>query len=236
MTGITTFQFALRLALAIGMGAAVGLERQWRQRMAGTRTNALVAAGAAAFIMSALLLDNDPSARGRIISYIVSGVGFLGAGVIFKDGANVRGLNTAATIWCSAAIGALNGLGAIHLALVLAIGVLLTNTVLRPLAYRLHPVLPEAAPLETLYEIKLVCRNSGVDHVRALLLTTISNSPVALQAIHSEEDEAKNQTAVRAELTTIGRNNDALEQIAMRLSIEDAVATLSWSVAQATME
>jgi putative Mg2+ transporter-C (MgtC) family protein len=204
--------------------------------MAGTRTNALVAAGAAAFIMSALLLDNDPTARGRIISYIVSGVGFLGAGVIFKDGANVRGLNTAATIWCSAAIGALNGLGAIHLALVLAIGVLLTNTVLRPLAYLLHPVLPEAPPLETLHEIKLVCRNSGVDHVRALLLTTISNSPVALQAIHSEEDGARNQTAVRAELTTIGRNNEALEQIVMRLSIEDAVATLSWSVVQATME
>jgi len=119
-----------------------------------------------------------------------------------------------------------------HLALVLAIGVLLTNTVLRPLTYRLHPVLPEAAPLE----IKLVCRNSGVDHVRALLLTTISNSPVALQAIHSEEDEAKKQTAVRAELATIGRNNEALEQIVMRLSIEDAVATLSWSIAQATIE
>ena len=67
--------------------------------------------GAAAFVMCGLLLDNDPSARGRIVSYVVSRVGFLGAGVIFKDGANVRGLNTAATIWCSAAIGALTGLG-----------------------------------------------------------------------------------------------------------------------------
>lgn len=84
MIGISTVQFALRLALAIGMGAMVGLERQWRQRMAGTRTNALVAAGAAAFVMCGLLLDNDPSARGRIVSYVVSGVGFLGAGVIFK--------------------------------------------------------------------------------------------------------------------------------------------------------
>src|SRR6202041_2314433 len=145
MIGISTLQFATRLALAIAMGATVGLERQWRQRMAGTRTNALVAAGAAAFVMCGLLLDNDPSARGRIVSYVVSGVGFLGAGVIFKDGSNVRGLNTAATIWCSAAIGALNGLGAIHLAVVLAIGVLLTNTVLRPLAYLLHPVLPGPA-------------------------------------------------------------------------------------------
>jgi putative Mg2+ transporter-C (MgtC) family protein len=236
MTGITTFQFALRLTFAIAMGAAVGMERQWRQRMAGTRTNALVAAGAAAFIMSGLLIEGDPSARGRIISYIVSGVGFLGAGVIFKDGANVRGLNTAATIWCSAAIGALNGLGAMHLALVLAFGVLLTNMVLRPLAYRLHPVLPEAAPLETLYEIRLACRTSAIAHLRALLLTTISGSPVSLQSIHGEEDLTSDLTRIRAEVTTPGRNNELIEQIVMRLSIEDAVVTLSWSVAQSTME
>src|SRR6202165_2331106 len=95
-------EFLIRLGAALLMGVCVGLERQWRQRMAGTRTNALVAAGAAAFVMCSLLLANDPSARGRIVSYIVSGVGFLGAGVIFKDGANVRGLNTAATIWWSA--------------------------------------------------------------------------------------------------------------------------------------
>src|SRR6202048_4889071 len=98
----STIQFALRLWSAIAMGATVGLERQWRQRMAGSRTNALVAAGAAAFVMCGLLLDNDPSARGRIVSYVVSGVGFLGAGVIFKDGANGRGANTAASMWCSA--------------------------------------------------------------------------------------------------------------------------------------
>src|SRR6202007_3484881 len=115
MIGISTLHFGARLLLAIAMGATVGLERQWRQRMAGTRTNALVAAGAAAFVMCGLLRENDPSARGRIVSYVVSGVGFLGAGVIFKEGGNVRGLNTAATIWCSAAIGALCGLGAVNL-------------------------------------------------------------------------------------------------------------------------
>src|SRR6202023_3811215 len=106
---MTILAFVLRLGAALLMGVCVGLERQWRQRMAGSRTNALVAAGAAAFVMCGLLIDNDPSARGRIVSYVVSGVGFLGAGVIFKDGANVRGLNTAATIWLSAAIGALSG-------------------------------------------------------------------------------------------------------------------------------
>jgi len=156
----TTLQFAIRLAVALLFGALVGLERQWRQRMAGTRTNALVAAGASAFVMAGGLLENDPSAAGRIASYVVSGVGFLGAGVIFKDGVNVRGLNTAATIWCSAAMGVLSGFGYWYLALLLAVAVILTNTVLRPLTYLLHPVLPAAEPIETLYEIILACRTS----------------------------------------------------------------------------
>jgi len=236
MTGITTLQFVLRLTLAIALGSLVGLERQWRQRMAGARTNALVAAGAAAFIMSGFLLPDDPSAVGRIASYIVSGVGFLGAGVIFKDGANVRGLNTAATIWCSAAIGSLCGHGAIHLAFALAIAVLLANTVLRPLAYRLHPSLPEAAPLETLYEIRLTCKESAISHLRSLLLTTIARSSVTLQAIHSEEDEATNLVHLRAEMSTLGRNNEAIEQVVVRLSIEDAVATVGWSIVESTIE
>jgi putative Mg2+ transporter-C (MgtC) family protein len=236
MIGISTVQFALRLWLAIGMGAVVGLERQWRQRMAGTRTNALVAAGAAAFVMCGLLLDNDPSARGRVVSYIVSGVGFLGAGVIFKDGASVRGLNTAATIWCSAAIGALSGLGSLNLALVLAAAVLLTNMVLRPLAYRLHPVLPPAMPVETRYEIRLACRVSGAAHIRSLLLSTLGSLPVTLQSIHGEQDEETDETHIRAEVLAAGRNNEALERVVMRLSIEDDVSNLSWSVVESAME
>jgi putative Mg2+ transporter-C (MgtC) family protein len=236
MIGISTLQFGLRLFLAIGLGASVGLERQWRQRMAGTRTNALVAAGAAAFVMSGFLIDNDPSARGRIVSYVVSGVGFLGAGVIFKDGANVRGLNTAATIWCSAAIGALSGLGSLDLALILAVGVLLTNVVLRPLAYRIHPVMPDASPAETMYEVRLVCKESATGHIRSLLLSTISRLPVTLHSIHSEPDENSEQTHIRAEVITAGRNNEALEQVVMRLSIEDDVSNLSWTVVETAME
>src|SRR5580704_6538760 len=169
MVGISTVHFVVRLWLAIGMGALVGLERQWRQRMAGTRTNALVAAGAAAFVMCGFLLDNDPSARGRIVSYVVSGVGFLGAGVIFKEGGNVRGLNTAA-------------------------------------------------------------------HIRGLLLSTITQLPVTLQAIHGEQDDEHNQDHIRAEMTTAGRNNEAIEQVVMRLSTEDDVSTLSWSIVEQQIE
>src|SRR6202451_1740171 len=120
------FDFLFRLGAALLMGACVGLERQWRQRMAGTRTNALVSAGAAAFVMCGYLVRDDSRGEAQIVSYVVSGIGFLGAGVIFKDAGSVRGLNTAATIWCSAAVGAISGLGNPLHALVLTGAILLT--------------------------------------------------------------------------------------------------------------
>lgn len=231
-----TLQFAINLIVALLLGALVGLERQWRQRMAGTRTNALVSAGASAFVMAGTLLTHDATAAGRMASYVVSGVGFLGAGVIFKDGANVRGLNTAATIWCSASIGVLSGFGRLDLAALVGLAVLFTNTALRPLAYRLHPVLPAQVPSETLYEVVLTCRGSDETHLRTLLLTTISQAPASLQAIHSEDLETGDQVRLRADISTRGRQNEQVEQIALRLSLEPGVSSLSWSVVPTAME
>ncbi len=108
--------------------------------------------------------------------------------------------------------------------------------VLRPLAYRIHPVLPEPTPAETRYEIRLVCRISAATHIRTLLLSTISQLPVTLQSIHAEQDEDKGQTQIRAELSTAGRNNEAIEQVVIRLSMEDDASTLSWSIIESMME
>ncbi len=231
-----TVQFALNLLVALCLGAVVGMERQWRQRMAGTRTNALVAAGASAFVMAGSLVVHDPTAASRMASYVVSGVGFLGAGVIFKDGGNVRGLNTAATLWCSAAMGVLCGFGRLQLALLVAVAVLLTNTVLRPLAYRLHPVLPAAEPGEVTYEIALTCRNSDEAHLRSLLLAAIAQESTVLQGIHSEDEENSDRTRLRALLASVGRKNEVIERVALRLSIEPGVTSLSWSAIPAAME
>ena len=93
------------LVFAFVLGTLIGAERQYRQRSGGLRTNALVAVGAAAFVDIGMRLGDGAGAL-RIIAYVVSGVGFLGAGVIMKEGKNVWGLNTAATLWCSAAVGA----------------------------------------------------------------------------------------------------------------------------------
>ncbi len=110
MRFLTTFQLAdfadtlVSLFTAFVLGTLIGAERQYRQRTAGLRTNVLVAVGAAAFVDLAMHLTGSDGAV-RVISYVVSGIGFLGAGVIMKQGMDVRGLNTAATLWASAAVG-----------------------------------------------------------------------------------------------------------------------------------
>ena len=87
----------LNMMVALACGALIGSERQVRQRMAGLRTNALVALGAAGFVVFSQLVEHDASPT-RVAAQVVSGIGFLGAGIIFREGFNVHGLNTAATL------------------------------------------------------------------------------------------------------------------------------------------
>ena len=100
----------MRISAAILLGAVIGAERQWRQHVAGMKTNALVAIGAALFVALSDLSSHDASPT-RIAAQVVSGVGFLGAGLLMRDEFSVKGLNTAATLWCAAAIGVLCGAG-----------------------------------------------------------------------------------------------------------------------------
>lgn len=227
--------FALRLGIALLLGAVVGLERQWRQRIAGTRTNALVAAGASAFVMCAFLAP-QPSSPTQIVAYVVSGVGFLGAGVIFKDAGSVRGLNTAATIWCSAAIGALSGLGYPLHALVLAGAVLVANVILRPLAYWLYPAHSAGEEEEVTYGFELACRQEDEARMRALLLQAMSHSSLMLTALRSEDIEGTPRMKVTAQIKSLGRQDEALEQLVARMSLEAGVSSVSWSVHPQALE
>ena len=100
--------FIARIFAAFILGMLIGIERQWRQRMAGLRTNTLVCVGSAIFVALTGLTQGETT---RIAGQVVTGIGFLGAGVILREGLNVRGLNTAATLWCAAAVGVLAGMG-----------------------------------------------------------------------------------------------------------------------------
>jgi uncharacterized membrane protein YhiD involved in acid resistance len=120
------------LSAAFILGGLIGFERQYRQRTAGLRTNVLVAVGAAIFVDMANRLAGAEGAV-RVVAYVVSGIGFLGAGVIMREEGNVRGLNTAATLWTSAAVGACAGADLLAEAVLGTLFILAANTLLRPI-------------------------------------------------------------------------------------------------------
>lgn len=122
---------SISLSAAFVLGGLIGLERQFRQRTAGLRTNILVALGAAIFVDAANRLTGHEGAV-HVMAYVVSGIGFLGAGVIMREEGNVRGINTAATLWGSGAVGACAGADLLLEACLGTIFVLAANTLLRP--------------------------------------------------------------------------------------------------------
>ena len=113
---MTAIEFIVRLLLAAGLGAALGLEREMRQKPAGLRTNMLIAVGSALFSLISIRLTSEGGAD-RIAANIVTGVGFLGGGAILRSGREVIGMTTAATIWVNAAIGMAVGFGESTLAI-----------------------------------------------------------------------------------------------------------------------
>ena len=108
----TVFEVFLRLVLAAALGGAIGLEREYRRKPAGLRTNMLIALGSALFAVLSIELGAVAGSPDRVAAQVVTGIGFLGAGAILRSGGNVRGLTTAATIWVNAAIGMAAGIGA----------------------------------------------------------------------------------------------------------------------------
>jgi putative Mg2+ transporter-C (MgtC) family protein len=224
--------FGIRMSLALVLGGVIGLERQWRQRMTGLRTNALVAVGSALFVMMGGLITGDGS-QGRVAAYVVSGIGFLGGGVILKDGFNIRGMNTAATLWCTAAVGSLAGLGFGAFAAIGTLGVLAANVVLRPISFRINRTPVAKTEHQILYRLRCQCRTTDESNVRALLIQNVSRTALTLIALHSHDEELLARVNVRAYLKAIGPKEEALEQIVTRLSLEAGVTAISWEVVAA---
>jgi putative Mg2+ transporter-C (MgtC) family protein len=163
------------LILAFALGTAIGAERQYRQRSAGLRTNVLVALGACEFVDIAMNLDGGHGAV-KVISYVVSGIGFLGAGVIMKDGLKVRGLNTAATLWCSAAVGACAGANLAAQAVTLTIFVIGANTLLLPLVNAINRRPVTGAASEATYEVSVMTTIGSAAGTRKKLIALLQTA------------------------------------------------------------
>ncbi len=216
---------ALNLGIALACGAVIGSERQVRQRMAGLRTNALVALGAAGFVIFSQLVPNEVSPT-RVAAQVVSGIGFLGAGIIFRDGFNVHGLNTAATLWCSAAVGLVAGIGAWEYALLLTLCVVFVNLGLRPLVKFLKKHTKAGVPISRSYRVDLSCAAADEPAMRALILRHLPLHGLHLSEISASTSES--EVTLTAVVTGEGVTDAAMEQAIARLGAESGIRRLRW--------
>ncbi|XVV06495.1 MgtC/SapB family protein [Actinosynnema sp. CA-248983] len=231
---MTTVDILLRIGSGLGLGALIGFERQYRARMAGLRTNALVAVGATLFVLlSAHGFGDVPGSADptRVAAQVVSGIGFLGAGVILRDGLNVRGLNTAATLWCSAAVGSLAGAGLHLVAAVGTVAVVAVNVLLRSLgrAVDRRPDSGDEAP--THYTFRATTRDDAEAHVRALLVQSLTRTDFRLLSIASH-NQRDGLVEVRAELSGDQRDDRQMESTVSRLSLEPSVTSVRWQASE----
>jgi putative Mg2+ transporter-C (MgtC) family protein len=224
---MTLAEFALRLSVALALGSTIGLERQYRQRLAGLRTNALVATGTSLFVMITPLLGVVSNTT-QIPAYIVSGIGFLAGGVIFKERLSVSGLNTAATIWCTAAIGALVGLGFVAQAAMGVAAILCGNVVLRPIAQRINRQPVDVTEVVSSFEVRTVCRQDVEERVRTAFVSSVRHNGMVLHALYSEDFESGGRVEVIADVVVSGRADLRLEKVVSRLGVEPGVTAVSW--------
>ena len=180
------FAITLRILLSIGLGALIGLERQLRARSAGIRTNALVSLGSCLFTTVGVY---TLAAGTRVAAQVASGIGFLGAGVILKQGVSVSGLNTAATLWASAAVGTLCGSGMEAAAAIGATAIMLANMMLRPIGAaidaRRTAQSHEAEGIRYTLEVK--CLRKDEQAIRALVFNALHQPGFIVQSIAASD-------------------------------------------------
>ncbi len=214
------------LTVALILGTVIGAERQYRQRTAGLRTNALVALGASAFVDLGMRLMGNQGAT-QVLAYVASGVGFLGAGVIIKEGMNIRGLNTAATIWCSAVMGAFAGADRPVEAVLLAGFVLAGNTFLRPLVHLIERAPIDESATEAVYEVRVAAVEARRDAIRDLVIERLEAASYPIQDI--AENEREDDVEIVATLATTSVTSEQLDAVVEAIERLDGVTHATWS-------
>lgn len=220
-----------RVGLATVLGIAIGFERQWRSRMAGLQTMALVSMGSALFlILSAYSFDQDGD-RLRVAAQIVSGVGFLGADVIMKQGLSVTGLNTAATLWATAAVGALAGAWMWREAVAGATIIVAGNWFLQPLANRMDRAHAKGRDVTSAdYLVNVVCGRRVEAEIKAMLAQTMPPPRFQLRAVSAQPTHAPDHVELRAEFATSVRDDAAAEESVRTLSQQAGVTSVRWRI------
>ncbi|MEG0307150.1 MAG: MgtC/SapB family protein [Clostridium sp.] len=220
--------FIIRIITAFILGMTIGFERQYRQRMAGIRTNVLVCVGACVFVMFASL-EGIPD-KSRIAGQIVTGVGFLGGGVILREGFNVRGLNTAATLWCTAAVGVLTSSGYITEAIISALTIVISNVALRPIARRMYNIKSSESDDEFEYEINIRCAEDQEFQIRSLLMNLTANENMLLKNLETKDMDIPEKVRVKANIVVVDKNDLSIEHLVNKITAEPGVIAGGWKI------
>lgn len=217
---------AISFTAAFILGTLIGAERQYRQRTAGLRTNVLVAVGAAAFVDLAQRIAGTTEAV-RVISYVVSGIGFLGAGVIMKEGMNVRGLNTAATLWCSAAVGSCAGTDMLAEAALLTVFVLAGNTLLRPLVNVINRIPIDEQAAEATYEVKVITSRDAMPEMRDLLVERLEEADYPVGDVEIT-DRSGDSVEIVATLVSTAVDPEEIDAVTSYMENRPEIANATW--------
>ncbi|MCK8782901.1 MgtC/SapB family protein [Roseomonas sp. NAR14] len=215
------------LAVALLLGMLIGIERQVRQRHTGLNTHALVSLGAAAFTSLVILIEQQTDIR--MGGQVVTGIGFLGAGLIMRDGPNVRGLAGAATIWATGAVGTLAGYGFLLAATEVTAFVLAANIASPWLSRLLDRRLPAFELSERYYAIILECDARHEATIRALLLRSLQGRRLGLHGMRSRTLKDPTRVEVEATLYTARDEDAAVEQLVGELSLLPDIAAATWT-------
>ncbi|GJD88715.1 MULTISPECIES: MgtC/SapB family protein [Methylobacterium] len=223
-----TVNSAISLVTAFGLGTLIGAERQYRQRNAGLRTTVLVALGAAAFVDLGMRLTGGEGAT-RTVAYVISGIGFLGAGVIMKEGMNVRGLNTAATLWCSASVGAFAGADLPLEACFVTAAVLACNTLLRPLVNAINRAPIREDQTEATYEVQVTTATGAAGPARDLLVERLEAASYPVRGVEVVE-RGEDAVDVVATLLADAVEGGELDAVTDDLARDPRIRHATWSV------
>jgi putative Mg2+ transporter-C (MgtC) family protein len=230
---MSAIDMLVRVGVATLLGIAIGVERQWRSRMAGLQTMALVSMGSALFLILGAYSFNGTGDRTRVAAQIVSGIGFLGAGVIMKQGMSVTGLNTAATLWATAAVGALAGAWMWREAITGAVIVVAANGLLFPLAQMMDrkPLRGgrETPPADYVFEV--ICTAMAEGAIRALIIEAVTRPGLQLRSLRSSHTTSPDEVALRAEVGTAVRDDKSMESAVGTLSLDPRVTAVRWTIA-----
>ncbi len=217
----------ISLLTAFLLGSLIGIERQYRQRTAGLRTNVLVSIGAAAFVDMANRLTGHEGAV-HVTAYVISGIGFLGAGVIMKGDAGVRGLNTAATLWGAAAVGACAGADLIAEATLVALFVLAGNTLLRPLVNAINRQPIDDEMTEVTYTVCVIGDRIAQKQMIDELEASLENADYPLGKVEVRPF-AQDEVQVFGTLVATSAESEVLDQVVDEISKNNLVSQAFWS-------